>query len=143
VQPLHAFCLPAHALPTQQPFGHDVASQTHPPVVVSHRSPAAHTAHVTVPPHPSGAVPHFVPHAWAALNGWQTHVPACPAAALHEVCPPVHVPQLSVGHPGVTSEPQLAPDGHVVGQHCPVEPLHASVAGHVPHDTVPLHPSGA
>jgi hypothetical protein len=33
-------------VPLQHPFGHEVASQTHWPVLVLHSWPAAHAAHV-------------------------------------------------------------------------------------------------
>jgi hypothetical protein len=42
-------------LPLQQPWGHEVASQTHVPFVVSHSLPAPHAAHAA-PPAPQEAV---------------------------------------------------------------------------------------
>lgn len=43
-----------HVVPLQQPFGHEVASQTHLPVVLSHSWPSEHPAQVAPP------VPHEV-----------------------------------------------------------------------------------
>jgi hypothetical protein len=107
---------------------------------------APHAGHVIVPPQPLGAVPQACPagHVVAGVHPQTFAVPAPP-----QVCPvPVHVagPQVSAGQPlpGL-NVPQFAPIGHVVGHvlwHWPVA-SHVVLVGHVPHVTMPPHPSGA
>jgi hypothetical protein len=76
----------SHTLPLQQPFGQEVASQTHCPVVLLHSRPIGHCVHVAP----------FAPHDWVDSAESGSHVPALqqPAHGLPEPqlqVPPVHV----------------------------------------------------
>jgi hypothetical protein len=79
-------------LPSQQPFGHEVASQTHAPLVVLHSRPDAHARHTTPPaPHDPVDSPerasHVVPLQQPAhADPPQVHVPA----VVEHVCPEPH-----------------------------------------------------
>jgi len=55
-------------LPLQQPLGHEVASQTHCPVVMVHRWPDAHVPHAMPP----------VPHEEFDWAGYGSHKPVAP-----------------------------------------------------------------
>jgi hypothetical protein len=54
-----------HAVPLQQPFGHDVPSQTHVPLVLLHSWPEAQAAHVAPP----------APHEGVDSEPYSSHVP--------------------------------------------------------------------
>lgn len=71
-------------MPLQQPFGHEVESQTHCPLAL-HSCPAAQVPHVAP----------FVPHAPKACEPYPTHVPAEPPLQQpfeHVVASHEHVP---------------------------------------------------
>jgi hypothetical protein len=114
--------------------------------VASHVVLIGHVPQVIVPPQPLGAVPHACPagQVVAGVHPQTFGVPPPP-----QVCPvPVHVagPHAKTGQPfaGV-SMPQFAPIAHVVEHvlgHWPVA-SHIVLIGHVPHATMPPHPSGA
>ena len=94
-------------MPLQQPFGHDVESHTHWPVVVLHSCPAAQPVHVAPPvphePFPSDAYGSHVLPLQQPLGHEaevQTHVPvplhACPVAQAAQLTPPApHWPLVS------------------------------------------------
>jgi hypothetical protein len=100
-------------LPLQQPLGHEVASQTHWPLLLSHSCPAPHAAHIAPPAPqevfdslPSGS--HVVPlQQPLQAEPPQVHVPeehSSPAAHAPHAAPPV---------------PHVAADCDPYGTHCP------------------------
>jgi len=70
-----------HTLPTQHPFGHEVASQTHRPVGL-HSWPAAHALHA------APVAPHDVLDSLASSS----HVPLAAQHPGHDDPPQVHAP---------------------------------------------------
>jgi len=72
----------SHTLPLQQPPGHEVASQTHRPVLPLHSWPAAHAEHAAPP------APHDV---WDSLAG-SSHVPLAVQQPVHDDPPHEHRP---------------------------------------------------
>lgn len=84
-------------LPLQQPVGHEVASQTHCPVVVLHSRPVGHAAHVAPP----------LPHEPFDSPEGASHVPPAVQQPLQVV--PLHVHAPSVHACPEPQEPQAAP----------------------------------
>jgi hypothetical protein len=85
-------------LPPQQPLGHDVASQTHCPVLVLHSWPAEHAAHAAPPdPHEAFDSPDTGSHTEPLQQPEheeppQLHTPlthACPEPHVLQAPPPV------------------------------------------------------
>jgi hypothetical protein len=96
-----------HVFPLQQPFGHEVASQTHCPVLVLHSWPAEHAAHVApLAPHevfdslPSGS------HVVLLLQHPEQDVPLQVHTPLEHVSPALHAAQAApaVPHEAVDCE---------------------------------------
>jgi hypothetical protein len=139
-------------LPLQQPFGHEVASQTHCPLVVLHSCPDEHAAHAAPP----------APHEEFDSLASASHVEPL-QQPLHDVVPHEHTPLEQVSPPphdahaapavpqeefvceayGTHVFPLQQPFGHEVASqtHCPVPVLHswpdahaAQVVAPVPHE---------
>ena len=83
----------------QQPFGHEVASQTHCPVVLLHSCPEAHAAHA----------PPAAPHEEADSAPYTSHVPVAPP--LQQPLPQVLAPHEQ--RPLVVSQRPFGQDAHV------------------------------
>jgi len=85
----------------QQPFGHDVASQTHCPVVWLHSCPDRHAAQLAPP----------VPHDDADSEAYASHVPLVPPTQqplAHVVASQRHTPAV-VSHRLFAQAAQAAP----------------------------------
>jgi hypothetical protein len=89
-----------HVLPLQQPFGHELASQTHCPVALLHSCSAAQDPH---------AAP-LAPHEVLDSDAYSSHVPvdeqqpAHPEVELHTHCPlALHI--VPVGHAAQAAPP--------------------------------------
>jgi hypothetical protein len=128
-------------VPLQQPLGHELASQTHWPVLVLHSSLAPHATHVAPPaPHEAfdslESASHVEPlQQPAQAPPPQVHIPLEQAPPLaHAVHAAPAVPHwLDDCDAYATHVPPLQhPLGHeVVSQtHCPVALLHSCPAGH-------------
>lgn len=89
-----------HALPLQQPSGHEVGSQTHWPVVVLHSWPVTHVVQVE-PAGPHSALvslpsaTHRLPsqHPPGHVDASQMHWPEVASLEVSQACPVVHAAQ--------------------------------------------------
>ena len=150
--PVHAFphlpqLLGSVEVVTQVPLQLVVPSWQTQVVPLQKKSPVHVLGQVTVPLHPSDAVPHCCPvQACAAVFGVHWHVPGV-VVLLHtngDVHPGA---QGSVLHPSVAREPHVKPIGQLVGhivlEHVPLL-VHVSGAVHPGVQATMLpHPSGA
>jgi hypothetical protein len=120
-----------HVLPLQQPFGQDVASQTHCPVVVLHSWPVAHAAQL------APAAPHDPPFS----DAYGTHVlplqhPFGHDVASHTQRPPLHSWPTAHAMQTAPAAPQDAVDSPESGSHVPA--LQHPVHDVPPHEHAPL-----
>lgn len=143
----------------QQPLGHDVASQTHAPLVVLHSWPVPHALQAA-PPVPQElfdsepSASHVPPAVQQPLQDEppQVQVPDehdCPDAHAEQAAPPVpHVPD-DCDPKGTHVLPLQQPFGHEVASHthCPVVVLQLSPDGQAaqaapaaPHEAVDWDP---
>lgn len=130
---------------SQQPDGHDVASQTHLPCVLQSWL-APHMAH-TPPPRPQAELDGVVLHTPLAQHPLHDVPPQLQAPALH-AWPPAQVPHELPADPHALVDwsavrthvvPWQQPPGHEEGVqvHAPAA-LHVWLAPHVPHATPPV-----
>ncbi len=136
--------------PLQQPFGHEVASQTHWPVLVLHSWPVAHAAHAAPPaPHEvfdsleSGS--HVVPPLQQPAHEPppHEHVPfehESPVPHALHAAPPVPHEELDWEEYGTQVVPLQQPLGHEVASqtHCPLVLLHSWPVAHEPQLAPPV-----
>ncbi len=141
-------------MPLQQPFGHEVASHTHLPVLLLHSWPDEQAAHVAPP----------VPHEVFDSAVYASHVPVVPplqqpfghVLASHEQVPLVvsHSPLVHDTHaappvPHIVADsevyathvlPLQQPFGHEVAlhTHCPLVVLHICPVPHAAHAAPPV-----
>jgi hypothetical protein len=143
-----------HVVPTQQPVGHEVASQTHAPVAMSQPCPAAHVVHIAPPmphaapdcipgathtpsveQHPLGHVlalhtqwPELVSHSWPEAHAAHS-VPPAPHDAFDSLDSASHVPP-DVQQPLHAEPPQV----HAPPEQLPPVAHGAHTAPPLPHD---------
>jgi hypothetical protein len=98
---------------------------------MAHTSPKGHVGQLIVPPQPSGATPHALPHACATVSGWHAQtllLQVKPVAQLPPSPPHVTVPPQPSG-----MVPQFSGAGQAVsGTHVQTLSVHVSPVGQVP-----------
>jgi hypothetical protein len=136
-------------VPLQQPFGQDVASQTHCPVDVLHRWPEPHAAQV-VPAAPQAPLVSLASRLHVPPLQQPAHdPPPHEHAPLEHVCPGAHAAhappalphELADWEPNATQVlPLQQPFGHEVASHThwPLLLLHSRLALHAAHVAPPV-----